>query len=292
MSQINHLNFPLKPLHSGERKNQAPQAAMSKTHLLLIDIGNTNVKAVIAGPDAPPAAADTMVVPTFADPASALEPGLLAACQRAGIAPGDIAACAVSSVVPRADGPLTEAVTRLTGAPTLFVPADLPLGFANMAEIPDNVGADRLVGCFAARRMYPEAENLIVIDYGTATTMDVVRGHDYLGGLTCPGIESSARALSTNTAKLPELTLTLDGPLRLSFETMTSLNQGFIVGFAAMTEGLAARLKKLLPGPALVVATGGLAKSVAEHCEAIDHVRPDLIPAGLYTAYLEQTGRI
>lgn len=264
---------------------------MSKTHILLIDIGNTNVKAVIAGPEGPPSAADTLVVPTYADAASALEPGLLAACQRAGIAPGDIKACVVSSVVPRADGPLADTVTRLTGSPTLFVPQDLPLGFSNMPEIPANVGADRMVGCYAARRLYPEAGNLIVIDYGTATTVDAVQGHEYLGGLTCPGIESSARALSTGTAKLPELTLTLDGPLKLGFSTMASLNQGFIVGFAAMTEGLVQRMKALLPGPAVVVATGGLAASVAEHCAAVDHVRGDLIPTGLYTAYLEQAGK-
>ncbi|MBU1003542.1 MAG: type III pantothenate kinase [Proteobacteria bacterium] len=264
---------------------------MSKTHLLLIDIGNTNVKAVIAGSDGLPASHDTVIVPTFADPVAALEPGLLAACQRAGIAPEDITACAVSSVVPRADAPLAEAVARLTGVRALFVPGDLPLGFSNMASIPDNVGADRIVGCFAARRLYPEAANLIVIDYGTATTMDCVRGDEYLGGLTCPGIESSARALATGTAKLPHLTLTLDGPFRLGFGTMLSLNQGFIVGFAAMTEGLVRRLKNLLGQEALVVATGGLAASVADNCEAIDHVRPDLIPAGLYMAFLERSDK-
>ncbi|BBD08870.1 type III pantothenate kinase [Desulfovibrio ferrophilus] len=264
---------------------------MSKTHLLLIDIGNTNVKAVIAGPDGPPSVEDTIIVPTFADPAAALEPGLLAACQRAGIAPQDISACAVSSVVPRADGPLAEAVMRLTGVRPRFVPDDLPLGFSNMASIPDNVGADRMVGCYAARRLYPEAANLVVIDYGTATTMDCVCGDEYLGGLTCPGIESSARALTTGTAKLPDLTLTLDGPFRLGFSTMLSLNQGFIVGFAAMTEGLVRRLKDLLGGEALVVATGGLATSVADQCEAIDHVRPDLIPTGLHIAFLERNGR-
>lgn len=264
---------------------------MRTDHVLLIDIGNTNLKASIGGPDGPPPPDFAVVVPTFADPVQALEPGLLAACQRAGVAPEHIEACAASSVVPRADGPLETAVRRLFGCRTLFVPGDLPIGFDNMAEIPDNVGADRLVGCRAARTLHPEPDNVVVVDFGTATTMDCVRGNDYLGGLTCPGIESSARTLSTRTAKLPDLTLTLDGPFRLSFDTMVSLNQGFIYGFAAMIEGLAARLKDLLPGETRVLATGGLALTVADHCPAIDRVHRNLIFTGLYDAYMERTGK-
>ncbi|WP_461208423.1 type III pantothenate kinase [Desulfocurvus sp. DL9XJH121] len=261
---------------------------MKKNHVLLIDIGNTNLKASIGGPDAPPPPGRAVVVPTFADPVQALTPGLLAASQSAGVSPDNVADCVVSSVVPRANAPLAQAVRKLFGCATLFVPGDLPLGFDNMDRIPGNVGADRLVGCRAARTMYPEVKNLIVVDFGTATTMDCVRGNEYLGGMTCPGIESSGRALATGTAQLPELTLALDGPLRLGFGTMLSLNQGFIFGFAAMVEGLAARLTEVLGGEALVVATGGLAKTVADHCPAIRYVHPNLIFRGLFGAYVER----
>jgi len=265
---------------------------MQTDHVLLIDIGNTNLKASIGGPDGPPPFERAVIVPTFADPVLALEPGLLAACQRAGVAPQRVGACVASSVVPRADAPLERSVRALFGCATSFVPGDMPLGFDNMAAIPGNVGADRLVGCHAARRLYPEADNVVVIDFGTATTIDCVRGNDYLGGMTCPGIESAARALASGTAKLPDLTLTLDGPFHLGFDTMTSLNQGFIFGFAGLVEGLVQRTKAAIGGEAVVVATGGLAHTVADHCPTIHHVRGNLIFAGLYDAFMERTRKI
>lgn len=265
---------------------------MRTDHVLLIDIGNTNLKASIGGPDGPPPPEHAVVVPTYADPEVALEPGLLAACQRAGVDPKRVRACAASSVVPRADTPLKQAVLKLFGCATQFVPDDLPMGFDNMAGIPDNVGADRLVGCHAARKLYPDEDNVVVVDFGTATTIDCVRGNDYLGGMTCPGIESSARALAGGTAKLPPLTLELDAPFHLSFSTMASLNQGFIFGFAGLVEGLIKRTEEAIGGKALVVATGGLAKAVSDNCPAIHHVRGNLIFTGLYDAFMERTREI
>lgn len=259
---------------------------MNDTPFLILDIGNTNIKAALAAPGGKPGPA--RAVPTHGG-AQALEAAVQALCAGAGLAPGALAGAAVSSVVPPADAAVAALVRRLTGRAPLFAPRDLPLGFANMAAIPPNVGADRLAGAFGARVALPGAERLVVVDFGTATTVDCVRGAEYLGGLTCPGMRTAADALTAGTALLPPLALTLDEPaLRLSFDTQVSLNQGFLFGFAALAEGLAARLAALMGGPAQVVATGGLAPAVAALCPAIGHVRPALVMEGLSAALVAQ----
>ena len=116
----------------------------------------------------------------------------------------------------------------------------------------------------------------------SATTFDCVSGNTYLGGLICPGLFSSRNALAANTAKLPRISLEMtDSHVSIGKSTITSMNHGFLFGFAAMTEGLCERLKEELPGPTLVVGTGGAAHDLARICRAFDVVRPDLILEGL-----------
>jgi type III pantothenate kinase len=120
-----------------------------------------------------------------------------------------------------------------------------------------------------------------------------VQGNAYLGGLICPGVLSSARALATGTAKLPHITLELDpsepaGCLHIGRSTAQSLNQGLLFGFAAMVEGLAARLATTLGvclGDVQLIATGGFAKPIARLCPAINEVREDLLLDGLFLAW-------
>lgn len=262
---------------------------MTTTTYLLIDVGNTNTKAALAGPDGLLAPARSL--PTRGA-AEALPGAVAALCDATRTEPADVALTAVSSVVPAADAPLARAAAALTGAAPLFVPHGLPLGLANMDAIPANVGADRLAAACGALRALPEARSILVIDFGTATTVDAVSDGAYLGGLTCPGLRSSADALAERAALLPELTLTLDSPEpTLGFGTMQSLNQGFIFGFAGLAEGLVARLTPLVAGEPAVMATGGMAAAVAAVCPAIGHVRPDLVLEGLLAAALERTAK-
>ena len=135
---------------------------------------------------------------------------------------------------------------------------DLPIPLENRYERPNEVGADRLVGAFGARRLLPDVRSVVSVDYGTATNFDCVTGNAYLGGLICPGVMSSLGALATRTAQLPRIALTAhaDVPI-VGRSTVTSLNHGFLFGFASMTEGLYARLTKTFEGPVAFVATGG-----------------------------------
>ncbi len=259
-------------------------------HLLLFDIGNTNVKVGIA--------TEGTVLTSYALPTDGTQTGdgfglaLLDIMRHAGLGADDIDACVGSSVVPSLDPLLRHACERFLWRPLQLAHVDLPVPLENRYERPTEVGADRLVAAFAARRLYPDARALVSVDFGTATTFDCVDGDAYLGGLICPGVLSSAGALSSRTAKLPRVSLEVseDMPV-VGRSTTTSLNHGFIFGFAALAEGVTARLRKVLPEPLKVVATGGFARAVARVSDCFDHVRPDLLLEGLRLLYLESEQR-
>lgn len=263
--------------------------------VILLDVGNTNVKIGLARPGKGLFA--SYALPTA--PAGNLDTSdawglkLLEICRVENISPGQVAGFAASSVVPPMNPILSRAAERFFGRGVQFVPDDLPLAIENRYARPQEVGADRLVSAAAARAL-SGAPALMVVDFGTATTFDCVAGNAYLGGLICPGVLSSARALATGTAKLPHITLEIDPAdlatgLHIGRSTSESLNQGLIYGFAALVEGLAKRLATtLLPGREAEVrlfATGGFAARIAQVCPAIHEVREDLLLEGLLRAY-------
>jgi len=258
---------------------------------LLFDIGNTTIKIGIA--DAAGVAAVYTLPTDPAETADSLGFKLLELCRHAGVAPDKLVCCLACSVVPRVDGLLRAACARYIRCPVLFAPKDVAIALENRYQRPQEVGADRLVTAFAGRRLY-DAATLIVVDFGTATTFDCVQDQAYLGGLICPGVLSSAAALATRTAKLPQVSLELLSPeLAVGRSTSESLNQGLIFGFASMAEGLISRLKQSLARPAtpaeaiLAIATGGLAAPIASVCKCFDHVRPDLMLEGLRLLVLQ-----
>lgn len=255
------------------------------SHTLLFDVGNTNTKIGVAR-DAALLAAYTL--PTMAEStADSWGLRLLQILALHGVEARDVSAWVAASVVPPASQLLRQAGERFCGCPVLFVPEDISLPLENRYGRPSEVGADRLVGAFAARATF-SARSLIVVDFGTATTFDCVQDNAYLGGLICPGLHSSAAALSTKTAKLPSISLD-QVPVApvIGRSTAESLRHGFLFGFAAMVEGLCRRLALQLPLPVEVIVTGGPAKSLLPVCKGIDHYCPDLLLQGLLRAYQE-----
>ena len=147
---------------------------------------------------------------------------------------------------------------------------------------PHNVGADRALNAIAAHAKHPG--DLIVIDFGTATTFDVVDGTGaYRGGIIAPGINLSLDALVNAAAKLPRIAI--EAPKDdLSVVGRTTSGQmliGIYWGYVAMIEGLVERMKNELAGPVTVVATGGLADLFDEHTSVFDAIEPDLTIQGL-----------
>jgi len=254
---------------------------------LLFDIGNTNIKIGFAD--------DTSVFAQFTLPtdrrqtADGLGLALSGLCQHMNVASTQIEACVASSVAPVISHLVRKACLTFLGKEVLLAPEDIAIPLENKYARPQEVGADRLVGAYAARRLMPEAKSIISVDYGTATTFDFVTEDTYLGGLICPGVYSSVEALAARTAKLPHIALDIDATEpAVGRSTAESINHGFVFGFAAMTEGLCARLAKTLPGPVEIVATGGFSQSLARVTSCFTLVRPDLLLEGLRLLYKEQ----
>ena len=203
--------------------------------LLLADIGNTCIKLVFARPDALEAA---FSLPTRAQhTADSLGLALMQLLSLRGITTQDITACVLCSVVPDVSTLFQEACRKYLGRTALTFPGDFVIDMVNGYDQPQEVGADRLLAAYAARKLFPEPSSLISVDFGTATTFDCVSGNTYLGGLICPGLFSSRNALATNTAKLPRISLEMtDEHAAIGRNTITSMNHGFLFGFAAMTE--------------------------------------------------------
>ena len=150
---------------------------------------------------------------------------------------------------------------------------------------PQNVGADRALNAIAAHAKYPGV--LLVIDFGTATTFDVIgETGSYSGGIIAPGINLSLDALVNAAAKLPRIAI--EAPQEISVigrTTQTQMLIGIYWGYVAMLEGLTARIKKELGGSVTVVATGGLATLFDKHTEVFDAIEPDLTIQGLSILY-------
>src|SRR3954447_2916679 len=156
---------------------------------------------------------------------------------------------------------------------------------------PQNVGADRALNVIAAHAKHPG--DLIVIDFGTATTLDVVGSTGaYRGGIIAPGINLSLDALVNAAAKLPRIAI--EAPATKTVIGRTTESQmiiGIYWGYVAMIEGLTDRLKAEIGGPVKVIATGGLATLFDKHTDAFDAIEPDLTIQGLSLLFETATKR-
>jgi len=259
---------------------------LQQASLLLFDIGNTNIKVGLAS--GREVLAGYALRTDAGQTADDLGLTLLELLRHAQLPPEAIRACVASSVVPNHNPTMRELCRRYFHQELLFAPEDLPVPLLNRYERPVEVGADRLVGAYAARKLVPEAQSLICVDFGTALTFDCVTDNAYLGGLIFPGVRTAALALAGGTAKLPHVSLEVDGsepaPGR---NTSTSINHGIMFGYAALVEGVCARLSRQLSPPVAVLATGGFAAEMQKITSCFSRVVPGLLLEGLRLVYLE-----
>lgn len=246
--------------------------------LLLCDIGNTAIKLGIAErgslkgayalPSRPAPTADSL--------------GLQLAALAAHAGADAVELCAAVSVAPGLDRVLADAARRYLGCGALFAQRDLPIPLANRCRRPELTGADRLVAAWAARLAFPEAAGLVVADFGTAVTFDCVAGDVFLGGLIFPGPAIALECLAARTAKLPLLELDAAiGPLAPGRDTAEAIQLGIGHGYAAAAQGLCQGLRRQLPEPVEIVATGGLAEAMGALAPVFDAVLPNLVLDGL-----------
>jgi type III pantothenate kinase len=209
----------------------------------------------------------------------------------AGLTYAVVGSVAIASVVPRLTLAFTELVERYIGVPPLVVTANVKLGLHVDVDIPEQVGADRIVNAAAVQQLY--GGPAIVIDFGTATTFDVINAEgDYIGGSIAPGINIALDALVGRTAQLYKVTLE-PPPSPIGRNTTQAIQSGLFLGYIDMITGMTARIRAALPStPAVkVIATGGLAVVVAKYAPVIETIAPLLTLDGLKIIYeLNQPG--
>ena len=192
---------------------------------------------------------------------------------------GAAADCIVSSVVPPLTDEIAHALRELTGRVPLVVAPGVKTGMPIRTDNPQEVGADRIINAVAAHEKY--GAPLVVIDFGTATTLDVVNQNgEYAGGVICPGPQLGAEALAARAARLPRVELSVPDHV-IGRNTVDSLRAGLMYGHAAMVNGLVSRIERELDVPIRVVATGGLSRTFGPLLDSLDVTDENLTLEGL-----------
>ena len=250
--------------------------------LLAIDAGNTNI--VFAVHDGETIRCEWRAVTKTtrtADEYAVLVKPLL---ELNGLKFSDIHAAIIATVVPAALFDLRQLCRRYVNVDPLVVKdPSVDLGLKVLTDRPESVGADRLVNAVAAHAQFKG--DLIVVDFGTATTFDVVNADgDYEGGVISPGINLSAEALHKAAAMLPRVAVARTQSV-IGKDTVPAMQSGLYWGYIGLIEGIVARVKAEYGKPMTVIATGGLGKVFYKQTPAIDHYDPDLTIRGLVQIY-------
>ena len=189
----------------------------------------------------------------------------------------------ISCVVPPMLNILEPLCEKYFHVKPLIVGPGIKTGMPIFYDNPKEVGADRIVNAVAAYEKYKE--ELIIVDFGTATTFDYVsKKGEYLGGCICPGIVISSEALFERTAKLPRVEFSRPKTV-IAKDTVTSMQAGIMFGYAGLVDGIVGRMKQEMKSNPKVIATGGLAAIVAPETKSIELVDEWLTLEGLKIIY-------
>jgi type III pantothenate kinase len=204
-------------------------------------------------------------------------------CREKDISTSSITGVGISSVVPNLTDIFETMARKYLKAEPIIVSAALDLGISVLYKDPTAVGADRLCNAIAGYKKY--GGPLIIIDFGTATTYDVVsKEGNYLGGLISLGLESAAAELHHRAAKLPKIELQFPSRV-IGQDTVSSMQAGIMFSTVDAVTGIVRRIKHELKTPAKVIATGGLSGVIAEHSDIIDACEPTLVLDGIRLIY-------
>ncbi len=189
----------------------------------------------------------------------------------------------ISSVVPKIMHAFTNAIKKYLNHDPIIVGPGIKTGIKLKIPNPKGLGADRLVDAVGAHNTYKRA--CLVIDFGTATTFDVVDGEGcFLGGATSTGIQVMCQALAAQAAMLPEFEIAMPQNV-IAKETVPSMQAGCIIGYIGLTEKLITEIKKEYGADLLVVSTGGLGRVISSETDLIDVYDRNLTFKGLKMIY-------
>src|SRR5438094_3349401 len=246
--------------------------------LLVVDVGNTNIVLGVYH--------DEDLIGSWrlatARERTADEYGILTR-QLIGDSASSLDGAIVSSVVPPLNSAFAGMIQQHFGIEALFVEPGVKTGIAIHVDNPQEVGADRIVNCVAAFERYGGPS--IIVDFGTATTFDVVTANaEYVGGVIAPGLNISAEALFARASRLPRVDIRRP-PHVVGTNTVVNMQSGLYFGYLSLVDGILARIKKEVPGIKRVIATGGLASLFVDDSEHIDEIDPELTLKGLKLIY-------
>jgi type III pantothenate kinase len=248
-------------------------------NLLVLDVGNTNIVLGVYH--------DDRLIASWrmatARERTADEYGVLAR-ELVGEALSDgLEGAIIASVVPPLNSSIRELVEKYFGVEPMFVEPGIKTGLSIHVDNPQEVGADRIVNAVAAYQWFGGPS--IVVDFGTATTFDIVSAKgEYLGGIIAPGLTISSEALFARAARLPRVDVRRPAHL-IGTNTVEAMQSGIYYGYLGLVDGILSRLKQELPGIRRIVATGGLAALLAEDSQHIQEFDPELTLKGLKLIY-------
>lgn len=255
---------------------------MTVSNLLAVDIGNTNVHFGLWDGKAWQVSWRARTVPDkMPDEYASLLRNFLGSSN---LGFESIQAVVIASVVPPLTPGFIELVKRYMHVEPLVVTHQTRTGIRVEVDQPAQVGPDRIVNAAAVKVLY--GGPAIVIDFGTATTFDVIsKDGAYVGGAISPGIGLAHDALVSRTARLHKVDL-IPPPNPIGTNTIHAMQSGIFWGYVALVEGLVTRIKAAMNEPDVkIIATGGLAPLFSEHTQVIDTIAPELTLDGLRIIY-------
>ena len=252
--------------------------------IICLDVGNTNIKFAVY--DGEQLKLSFRVATEQKKTSDEYGGQLISILSNNGISAGDITGGIISSVVPPLDYTLERMCRTYLKIKPLILGAGLKTGLNLRVDNAKEVGADRVVNNVAAVKKY--GAPLIIIDFGTATTFNVINdGGEFIGGVIAPGIKGSLDSLVNGTAKLPRVEIERPAKV-IGTNTVTNMQSGIVYGFAGLVEYIVKKIKKELKTECVTtVATGGFSEIIAKEISCIDKVDKLLTLEGLrYLYYL------
>ena len=252
--------------------------------VLCIDIGNTNIKCGIFKENALIASFRlTSKKASTSDEYGIVINDLL---NSVNLTANDIEGVIISSVIPQLNYTMEHMCEIYLGKKPLVIAPGLKTGINLKVDSPREVGADRIVNSVSAYKKYGGKKPVICIDFGTATTINVITEKgEFIGGVIAPGIKTSLDSLVNGAAKLPNIELELPGKV-ICKDTVTNMQAGLLYGFVGLVEYLVAKTKaELKNNDCVVVATGGLGEIIAKETKCINYCDRLLTLNGLKILY-------
>ncbi len=252
--------------------------------ILCIDVGNSNIKYAVF--DGEELKLSFRVATDLKKTSDEYGTQLLAMLGFNGIEKGQISGAIISSVVPSLDYTLVHMLDLYLHTKPLQIGPGMKTGLKMRADNAREVGADRIVNNVAALKKYGDGKPMIIVDFGTATTFNVLNEQgEFIGGVIAPGIKGSLDSLVSGTAKLPRVEIEAPKSV-IATNTVTNMQAGIVFGFAGLVEYIVKKIKReLMREDVLTVATGGFSETMAHETKCIDVIDKTLTLYGLKYLY-------